>query len=246
MPTIDVCFSPALYPFIKKEGKQITVVMDVLRATTSFCTAFDYGAKAIVPLDSIDLAKKYKDQGYPVAAERDGLKPDFADFSNSAFDFMVPGLEGKTIYYTTTNGTAAISLALQSGQVAIGSFINVPAISGWLIEQQQNVVLLCAGWKNTFCLEDTLCAAAIAETLLADTRFITRDDSTLAALMLWQSCNRSPEALIKQSSHYQRLVRLGYEKVLPYSLQIGISKAIPVMENDIIINLAKTNSNKPE
>lgn len=220
--------------------------MDVLRATTSFCTAFDYGVKAIVPLDSIDLAKKFKDQGYPVAAERDGLKPDFADFSNSAFDFMVPGLKGKTIYYTTTNGTAAISLALQSGQVAIGSFINVPAISGWLIEQQQNVVLLCAGWKNTFCIEDTLCAAAIAETLLADTRFITRDDSTLAALTLWQSCNRSPEALIKQSSHYGRLVRLGYEKVLPYSLQIGISKAIPVMENDIIINLAKTNSNKPE
>lgn len=246
MPTIDVCYSPALYPFVKKEGKQITVVMDVLRATTSFCTAFDYGVKAIVPLDSIVLAQKFKEQGYLVAAERDGLKPDFADFSNSAFDFMNPALEGKTIYYTTTNGTAAISMALQSGQVAIGSFINVPAISGWLIEQQQDVVLLCAGWKNTFCIEDTLCAAAIAEALLSDTRFITRDDSTLAALTLWQSCNRSPEALIKQSSHYRRLVRLGYDKVLPYSLQIGISKAVPVVESDTIINLTKINSIKPD
>jgi 2-phosphosulfolactate phosphatase len=244
MPTVEICYSPALFQFIPQERKGITVVIDILRATTSFCTAFDNGAKEIIPLDSLELAREYKEKGFLVAAERDGLKPSFADFSNSAFDYMTPDIKGQSIYYTTTNGTAAIELAKQSGRVAIASFINLPAISNWLVEQQENIVLLCAGWKNTYCLEDTLCAAAISERLLSDSRFIPSGDSTTAALLLWESCNQNPEPLIKQSEHYKRLLALGFERVLPYSLQIGISNSIPVVHDNSIIDLARLTSNK--
>lgn len=244
MPTVEVCFSPALYPHIPRTGEAITVVIDILRATTSFCTAFDYGAKMIVPLDSLQAAFEYKKLGKSVAAERDGLKPEFADYSNSAFDFMKEEISGKTIFYTTTNGTEAIKLASGHGKIAIASFLNAPAITEWLKSQNQNIILFCAGWKNNYCIEDTLCAGLISKTLLQDERYIPSGDSITSAILLWETCNGNPEPLIKQSSHYQRLKKLGYENVLKYSLEIGRSISVPVMQGDGLINLGKPNHNK--
>lgn len=239
MPTIDVCFSPALYKSIDITPGTITVVIDILRATTSFCTAFDYGVKEIIPLDSLDEAKIFKLTNNLVAAERDGLKPEFADFSNSAFDFMSPAIKGKSIYYTTTNGTAAIAMAAENGKVAIASFLNIPAISKWLAEQNEHIILLCAGWKNNFSLEDTLCSGAIARLLIDEYNFLSGGDSTLSSIILWNNCSDNPAQLIKESSHYKRLEKLGFHDVLAYSLEIGRSSSVPVLTGNSIINLAK-------
>lgn len=244
MPYIDVCFSPALYKFLDIKPGTITVVIDILRATTSFCTAFDYGVKEIIPLNSLDEARYYKDLNNLVAAERDGLKPEFADFSNSAFDFMTHLIDEKTIYYTTTNGTAAIEMASQYGKVAIASFLNMHSISLWLSKQNENIILLCAGWKNNFSLEDTLCAGAIADILIDLYKFSSGGDSTSSSIILWNSCRHDPAKLIRESSHYKRLEKLGFHDVLPYSLEIGRSSSIPVLSGKSIINLAKPQINK--
>ncbi|HLO91146.1 MAG TPA: 2-phosphosulfolactate phosphatase [Lentimicrobium sp.] len=250
MALVEVCFSPALFPFIPQTGNTLTVVIDILRATTSFCTAFDYGVEKIIPLNSLQQAFECKKQGHLVAAERDGLKPEFADFSNSAFDYMTDAIRGKTIYYTTTNGTEAIMLAKEKGKVAVASFLNYQAMVRWLKTRNEDIILLCAGWKNNFCIEDTLCAGAIAELLMKqentadnqtaepDKAFIASGDATDAAVLLWQSCNGNPEPLIKKSSHYKRLLKLGYQNVLNYSLESGRSSAIPVFYNDGLIDLS--------
>jgi len=244
MPTIEVCFSPALYSFLDKKDDTITVVIDVLRATTSFCTAFDYGVKEIIPIDSLESARVIKENGHLVAAERDGIKPAFADFSNSAFDFMNDDIAGKVIYYTTTNGTKAIELANRNGKVAIASFLNIPVITEWLISQNAHVILLCAGWKNNYCIEDTLCAGAIAKALIQDTRFQLTGDSAQTSITLWDSCDGNPESMIRQSTHFNRLKKLGYDNVLNYSLEIGRSKSVPVMLGKSIINISIANHNK--
>ena len=57
--------------------------------------------------------------------------------------------------------------------------------SEWLIKQDKDVLLLCAGWKNRFNIEDTVCAGAIAEKLMKSNNFTTICDSTLAAIDLW-------------------------------------------------------------
>ncbi len=244
MPKVEVCFSPALYPYLEKGDDTITVVIDVLRATTSICTAFDYGVKEIIPVNSIEAAMIHKENGHLVAAERDGIKPAFADFSNSAFDFMNDAIAGKSIYYTTTNGTMAIELATGAGKVAIASFLNIPAITQWLISQNANIILLCAGWKNNYCIEDTLCAGAIAKSLIHDKRFDLAGDSALSSVTLWNNCKKEPETMIRKSSHFKRLKRLGYDNVLSYTLQIGTSNSVPVMQGISIVNLSNANHNK--
>ncbi|HLN54073.1 MAG TPA: 2-phosphosulfolactate phosphatase [Lentimicrobium sp.] len=240
MPKFEVCFSPVLFSLIEVNEPTIIVVIDVLRATTSFCTAFDFGVEAIVPLDSIEKAIEYKNNGFIVAAERDGLKPDFADLSNSAFDFMNTELTGKTIYYTTTNGTKAIKLGENKGTVAIGSFLNLPALANWLTEQGKNVIVLCAGWKDNYCIEDTLCAGALADLVISQGKFLIESDAALASLLLWNSNSKDPETLITRSAHYLRLKQLGFENVLKYSLQIGKSHTVPVLIEGKLLDLNKS------
>ena len=71
------------------------------------------------------------------------------------------------------------------GKIVIGSFLNIGALTEWISDQEKDVVLFCAGWKNRFNLEDTICAGAIAERLMSTSLYSTICDSTLAAIDLW-------------------------------------------------------------
>jgi len=84
---LETCFSPALYEPERHVGS-IVVVIDILRATSAICTAFENGAESIIPVATVPEAKEYKEKGYLVAAERDGYVLDFADFGNSPFNFI--------------------------------------------------------------------------------------------------------------------------------------------------------------
>jgi 2-phosphosulfolactate phosphatase len=233
--TIEVCFSPLLFPYIITRENYIIVLVDILRASTSICTAFAYGVSEMIPVATIEEAREYKKKGYLVAAEREGRKLDFADMGNSAFHFMTPDIKGKTIVYSTTNGTQAIESVKKSGKIVIGAFINRMAIADWLARQNKNVVILCAGWKNLFNLEDTLFAGALTEALLKTDRFLTHCDSAHAALDLWDVAKENILEYVEKAAHRQRLKRLGLDDVLEYSFSMDITEVIPVMEGTRLI-----------
>ena len=117
----------------------LVVIIDILRATSAICSAFANGVKSIIPVESIGEARDYKNRGYLVAAERDGIILDFADFGNSPFNFTRDKIEGKTIVYSTTNGTGIIKLASSAAYIVIGSFLNITALTRWLLEKDQDV-----------------------------------------------------------------------------------------------------------
>ena len=77
--SLEVILSPALYPYRSTGGKHISVVIDILRFTTSLVSAFENGVDAVIPVSSLNEAENLKKQGYPVAAEREGLRLPFAD-----------------------------------------------------------------------------------------------------------------------------------------------------------------------
>ncbi|HNY15476.1 MAG TPA: 2-phosphosulfolactate phosphatase, partial [Bacteroidales bacterium] len=182
---LETCFSPALYEAELHSGS-IVVIIDVLRASSAICTAIANGAASIIPVAEVDEAREYKNRGFLVAAERDGFILDFADFGNSPFNFSKEKVEGKTIVYSTTNGTGIIKKVSSASMIVVGSFLNISALSKWLIDQTADVVLFCAGWKNRYSLEDSVCAGAFAELIMASGNFYTICDSTLSALDLWK------------------------------------------------------------
>ncbi len=94
--SVEVCFSPKLFEDILTTGDFVVVLVDVLRATTTICTAVANGVEAIVPVATHEEARRLKPEGYLVASETDGVQLDWADFGNSAFSFTREAIGGRT------------------------------------------------------------------------------------------------------------------------------------------------------
>jgi 2-phosphosulfolactate phosphatase len=233
---IETCFSPALYE-PEKHTDSIVVIIDVLRASSAICTAFENGAASIIPVAGIEEAREYKSKGYLVAAERDGFVLDFADFGNSPFNFTPERVRNKTIVYSTTNGTIIITMARGACRTVVGSFINMGALAGWLLKQDRDVLLFCAGWKNRFNLEDTVCAGALADTLLGSGAYATICDSTLAAADLWSLAKADPLKYIDKAAQRNRLREKKLDDCLEYCLTRDLTGKIPVIDNGILVPL---------
>ncbi len=234
---LETCFSPALYES-ERHNDSIVVIIDILRATSAICTAFENGAASVIPVATIGEAREYKSKGYLVAAERDGYVLDFADFGNSPFNFTREKVAGKTIVYSTTNGTGIINQASNAGYIVIGSFLNLSSLAGWIERQEKNVVLFCAGWKNRFNLEDTLCAGAIAEKLLSTSLYSTICDSTHAAVDLWLMAKEDMTGYIEKVAQRSRLRDKGLDDCIGFCLTPDFTDKIPVIRNGILVDNA--------
>jgi 2-phosphosulfolactate phosphatase len=235
-PTLDVCFSPALFNMYDA-ANSITVVIDVLRATSSICVAFEHGVKSIIPVSTVDEALAYKSKGFLIGAERQGEMLEGFDFGNSPFSYMDPIIKDRDIVLTTTNGTKAFEIAKSSFKVVAGSFLNMDVLVSWLKEQQQNVILLCAGWKNTFNLEDTLFAGAMVYKLKKDFDFSIGRDSCIAAEYLYMLSKNDMYNFLEESSHRRRLERLHIEKDIAYCLTPNQAQVIPCMNGKALHNI---------
>lgn len=233
---VEVCFSPLSYPLFKSDTS-IVVIIDVLRATSAICTAIHHGVEGIIPVATVDQAMEYKKNGYLVGAERHGVIVHGFDFGNSPFSYMEENVKGKVIVLTTTNGTQAVEAAKDAYKVVIGSFVNFDVLTNWLLEQNKDVVLLCAGWKDKFNLEDSLFAGAAAQKLCATGNYSTTCDSTRASILLYREAENDLYAFLENSSHRQRLERLNLEEDIRYCLQFNQAPAIPVLENNVIVKL---------
>lgn len=236
MPRIEVAFSPAVFQHFESEGK-IVVVVDILRATSVICTMFQNGVKEIIPVRSIDEAKEYKQKGFLVVAERNGQKLDFADFGNSPFYFTPQTISGKTVVYSTTNGTNAITLSSGAQEVIIGSFLNISAIESYLSARSTDILIMCAGWKGKFCLEDALFAGALSQMLMAKCRFETICDSTHAAIDLWNMAKVDIKSYLEKVAQRHRLKKLGMDDVIEYCFTNDVTDSIPVLRDSKLVSL---------
>lgn len=232
--TIEVCYTPQAYPLFHNPDA-IVVVIDVLRATSAITTAFYNGVSKMIPVASVEEAKLYKEKGIMVAAERNGEVVEGFDLGNSPFGYMNAKVKGKTIAITTTNGTQAIEAARKSEQIIIGSFLNLNVVVEYLRAQKKPVLLLCAGWKNKFNLEDTLFAGAVANELIYKYDYDTHCDSTLAAMHLHSLAKHDLYDFLKNSSHRNRLAKLDLERDIKYCLTPNQCPVIPIMEGEFLV-----------
>ncbi|MBP3253268.1 MAG: 2-phosphosulfolactate phosphatase [Bacteroidales bacterium] len=232
---ITTVFSPALYPYCKRSEQYICVVVDILRATTTMCTAVEFGAE-LIPVSSVEEAREYKRKGFLVAGERIERTLDFADFGNSALLFRTDEIKGKTIVHTTTNGTRAIALAqdYKPKQTVIGAFSNINALKDFLVKAGCDVEILLSGWQNTFCLEDTLFAGALS-TMLFNEGFTSKDDSTFAAVDLWNAAKEDILQYLEKASHIHRLRKAHFDDVFQYTFTLNTCRCVPVLRNGKII-----------
>ena len=209
---VEVCLSPAMYDTFRND-EAIVIVVDILRATSAICTAFMNGVKRIIPVATLEEAKEYN----------------FADFGNSPYNFTAENVGGREIVYSTTNGTNTIMLASHSHEVLIGAYLNHKALVRHIIREKRDVIILCAGWKNKFNLEDTLFAGSLAETLLDHDGFDTICDSTYAAIDLWSIAKKDMMGYIEKVAQRHRLKKNKLDDVLEYCHTFDLTQKIPYL-----------------
>jgi len=234
MNTIEVCIVPSLLKSFDASDKAI-VIVDIFRATSIICTLFMNGAEQVIPVESLEIAKEYKNKGFLVAAERNGKKIDFADFGNSPFEFSPEKIKGKTIVYSTTNGTQTIHLCKENDNVLIASFLNLSAVAEYLNKLNMNVIILCSGWEGDFCLEDTVFAGALIEKITNSGNFKSQNDAAISSLDHWFLAKTNMEEYLKKSFQYNRLVKLGMANIIKYCLTLDQSELLPVFKDNYLI-----------
>lgn len=177
---IDVVFSP--YEFTSRGDitNKSVIVIDVLRATSTIAYAlWGYrendvdeilGCSGIIPVETIEearnLAKNFEKGEVLLAGERFCLKPEGFDLGNSPKDYEPEKIKGKTIIFSTTNGTRALKLAKEAKYITTAAFVNATACTDNVYEMQNDVLILCAGRSNKTTREDTCCAGLLVELLI--------------------------------------------------------------------------------
>jgi 2-phosphosulfolactate phosphatase len=236
-PRLEVCYLPSLLVSGKGSAPRNIVVVDILRATTSMCTAFGFGVRSILPLTDASEAQQMKQDGWIVAGEQDGEKLPFAHYGNSPVEFRTAEISAKDIAYCTTNGTKAIKLAQEHGQVFIASFVNLEAVAGWLSRDRKDVVILCSGWKGRYSLEDALFAGALADLLVNAFQFIADSDEALASMILWRNSARRLMATVSKSSHYLRLLGIENRRGLKYCFFPEKFMVVPALSGGRLVDI---------
>jgi 2-phosphosulfolactate phosphatase len=221
MPKLDICFSPELLPLYQLEGKT-AVIVDILRATSTIVTAMAAGVTAVFPVATLEECRALGQQhGCLTAAERDGVQAEGFDLGNSPFGFLDGKLavQGRALSISTTNGTIALQRSRAAAAIVIGAFLNLSAVADFARREGRDVLIVCAGWKGQFCLEDTVFAGALADALQADFD-IRSSDAALAGLHLWQQAQPDLAGYLLQSSHVRRLNSLEASEDFEFCLQI--------------------------
>ena len=221
---IEVCYTPDLIHQFDVKDKCV-VVIDVLRATSCMVAGLGSGVQSITPVATVEECEALGAEGYTMAGERGGKKLEQFQMGNSPFDYMKSEFKGAKIATTTTNGTRAIELSREAPEVIVAAFLNLGAVLKHLAAQERDILLLCAGWKGKYNLEDSLLAGGIIEGLKKVATFDA--DASISAFYLYESMKQDIYYYISRSNHASRLSKFGILKDIEYCSKVDEFEVVP-------------------
>lgn len=177
----------------------IAVVIDILRASTTITHALANDASQIIPCETVNEARRLREErgkSLLLGGERGGEIIDGFDLGNSPTAYSRDAVAGRTVAFTTTNGTRALLRSAEAGRILVGSFANLDAVVRLLTDSDEAVHLVCAGTDGFISTEDTLFAGAVCEALESGGEHIVNDSARLA-WNHWKQCSDSDDALFE-------------------------------------------------
>ncbi len=216
------------------------IAIDVLRATTTIATALANGAAGVIPVldpeDALSLAKRLGRDRVLLCGERDSrLIPGF-DLDNSPASYRPEVVGGKTLVFTTTNGTRALRVSGTPASVRAAALVNRRAIADALLRDQGDIVLLCAGVHGRFALEDALGAGALVDALLASNPTLEIDDGARAAALLFRGLSAHLAEAVASAEHAQTLAAAGFAADVPRCAALDTLSVVPTLREGILVS----------
>lgn len=167
----------------------VGIVVDVLRATSTIAQALAAGYRRVLCCaeieEALDLRAELPDA--LVGGERNAVRVEGFDLGASPREFLEARAD--TLILSTTNGTRAIlDAAERCHEVVLGSLLNLAAVAR--AARGEDVVVVCAGFKGAFALDDAYCAGRIVQLVESQ-----RSDAAIAAELIAGAFPTAFEAL---------------------------------------------------
>ena len=227
---LDAVFAPAEIEGSRLTGRAIAVI-DVLRATSSIVTALANGARAVIPVDTVERAvHRASEMGSDDAVlcgERGSRPIEGFRLGNSPAEFSEANVRGRTLVMTTSNGTRALLAGSAGSRCIVAAFLNVSAAATALADEE-DVVLLCAGRVGRFSLDDAVCAGLIARRLAARDG-VESSDGALAAIVLAAEWGDSIGGMLRSTAAGRQLESLQLEGDVAYCGTLDRYAHVPEM-----------------
>jgi len=229
---IEVFFSPAGVDELGMRGRNV-VIIDVLRASTTICTALRNGAREVIPTPDIENATKISanlsGNSRLLGGERQGKKIDGFDLGNSPSEYTPEKVGGKTIIFTTTNGAGAVYKCRYAAMALVGTFVNISSIVQTIRDVGGTWTILCSGSQGAFSIEDATCAGMIISKVQAETEVET-DDAGLTAIILHKNFKRSILGMMKKAEHGKYLASIGFGEDLKICAAVDSVPVVPTVD----------------
>ncbi len=240
---INVLLTPSELPHSSENGESIAIVIDVLRASTTICVALSSGATSILPALTVDEASATYLRLRPtvrfLGGERKGVKQLGFDAGNSPLEYLPENVSGKTISFTTSNGTKALKLAAKANRIYIGSFVNLKASVEYIASKHnaKNVdfTIVCAGSDGQFSYEDAACAGGFVKLLCKKFPIATLSDTSAAAEVLFAKHKNNLVALLQNTVHGKRLIELGFSDDIECAADLNSLNIVPYVDGKTIV-----------
>lgn len=234
---VNVLLSPIAADELYFTGKT-SVVIDVLRASSTIITALANGAKEIVPVGTIEFAVKVSGGMFGgqtlLGGERNTKKIEGFALGNSPLEYEQKVVNGKSIVFYTTNGTKALTKAKFSENLVVCSFLNLSAVARYLVSLNKNVEIICAGRNNFFSLEDSICAGNLISEIISLNHNVEINDSVAAALALNDKYGKDILKMLRDSDHGKILLENGFEEDINFCSQLNVYEIIPSYSNGVL------------
>ena len=212
----------------------LAVVIDLLRASTTMAHALAAGATKVVPCLEVEQARVYaaehEAEAVVLGGERGGELIEGFDLDNSPLSYTPDRVAGRTVVFTTTNGTRALLRAREADRVLIGAFVNLSAVLRVLEGDERPVHLICAGTRGRFSAEDFLCAGALAAGVAAVAGVEQWDDDAARVAAGYFDINAAPAAqrrALRGSAGGRDLAALGFEADIERAAQWDLFDIVP-------------------
>lgn len=218
------------------KGK-LVVVIDTLRATSVITTALVNGAKEVIPVadieEAVNMSYNFDEDEILLGGERNAVKIDGFDLSNSPLEYSKDVVDGKTIILTTTNGTRALKKASSSDDVIVGCLLNVSSIAEYIQKEDKDAVIICAGTEGKFSIDDIITAGAILHKLNKLKQYES-DDLSKASYFLYESFQDNILNIMKYGYHLNRIEKLGYHNDVEFCTTIDKFSIVPKYINGVV------------
>lgn len=234
---INVLLSPVAADELSFTGKT-TVVIDVLRASSTIVAALSNGAREVVPVATVEFAVKVSGGMFGgqtlLGGERHTKKIEGFALGNSPLEYTPEIVTGKTIILFTTNGSKAIVRAKFSENLFVASFLNLEKLARHLVKLNKDFEILCAGRNNYYSMEDSVCAGKLVSEVQKLNKDVEMSDSAKACFALNKAFGRNTFNMLKESEHGKILLENGFEEDLKYCSNLNNSDVIPYFTANVL------------